>query len=55
MKLSLAGMKGLGASCWGAKGASSASWDVVAESVPAKGTTEGAAAATTGVLVVVEF
>lgn len=49
MKLSLAGMNGLGASCRVAGGESSVfSWGA-GVSAPPKGTTEGAAASSTGV------
>lgn len=48
MKLSLAGMKGLGASCWGAEGGSSVVRGGEGVSAPPKGTIEEAAASRTG-------
>lgn len=55
IKLSLAGMKGLGASCWEAEDASSVFRGGVGESPPPKGTTEGAAASRTGVSLALFF
>lgn len=52
MKLSLAGMKGLGKSGWEAGGVSSVVKGDVGVSAPPKGTTEGAAASKTGVSLV---